>query len=795
MRFIYIRLVFVLVLVSSSFIKVKAQNVEYKAFEQKNAQTVLVETSDGFYQFEFLNSASLQVSFLAEASANIESSHAVEVSKSNISIDPKVTANNLEFSTYGIGVKVQKQPFEIRYLYKGEELLKHKNGFSTDEVKVDFKVDENEILMGGGARALGMNRRGHKLPLYNRAHYGYETRSEQMNFSLPIVFSSKKYLLHFDNPTRGSLDLDSQFNNTLVYEASSGAKRFQLIAADDWETILENYTDLTGKQALPARWTLGNFASRFGYHSQEETEMTVAKFKEEQIPLDAVILDLYWFGNEVMGTMGNLKFEKDSFPNPERMMKRFKDKGIKTVLITEPFMLTSSNRWDESVQADVLVKDSTGNAATYDFFFGNTALIDVFNPIAKNWFWNIYKGLKKQGATGWWGDLGEPEVHPEHLLHYGNQKAYEVHNIYGTEWAKLIFENYQNEFPKERPFILMRAGYSGAQKYGMMPWSGDVNRSWGGLQSQPEISLQMGMQGLAYMHSDLGGFAGDLLDDELYVRWLQYGVFQPIYRPHAQEDVAAEPVFRSKDAKNLAKKAIELRYQLLPYNYHLAFQNSTKALPLMRPLFMEEPNNFLLYGISKTYLWGNDFLISPILEAKQTLKKVYFPSTNNWFDFYTHEKYEGGQFAYVQTQKESIPTYVRGGAFIPLAEIHQTTEDYQFNNITFKYYFDEKVEASQRSFYNDDGKTAKSFEDDAYEMLHFKIEHFNEISELQIEHQVEKNYTTDLDEIHLEFINWKKRPISVQVNGKTISFEYENHTLFLKKISISEEKTQVLIRH
>ena len=775
--------------------QVEAQQIEFKNFEQQNDYSFLLETTTGFYQFEFINRESLQVSFLAEASEELPASHAVEISQSKVSIEPKLSKNSIQLSTYGIGVEIQKQPFEIRYTYKGEELLQHKNGFSTEAVKLDFKIDEGEILMGGGARALGMNRRGHQLPLYNRAHYGYETRSEQMNFALPIVFSSKKYLLHFDNPTTGSLDLDSQFNNTITYEASSGAKRFQIIAADNWESILQNYTALTGKQPLPARWTLGNFASRFGYHSQEETEMTVGKFKKEQIPLDAVILDLYWFGSEVTGTMGNLEFEKDSFPNPDRMMKRFKDQGVKTVLITEPFMLTTSHRWEEAVQAEVLAKDSTGNVATYDFFFGNTALIDVFDPKAKDWFWNIYKGLKEQGATGWWGDLGEPEVHPAHLLHYDNQKADEVHNIYGTEWAKIIYENYQNEFPEERPFILMRAGYSGAQKYGMMPWSGDVNRTWGGYQSQPEISLQMGMQGLGYMHSDLGGFAGDLLDDELYVRWLQYGVFQPIYRPHAQEDVAAEPVFRSDYAKNLAKKAIELRYQLLPYNYHLAFENSTLGLPLMRPLFMEEPDHFELYNISQTYLWGNDFLVSPVLEAEQSQKKVYFPATNNWFDFYTDEQFEGGQFVSVPTQEENIPTFVRAGAFIPLAEIHQTTEDYQFNNITFKYYFDEAVEASQRSFYNDDGQTAKSFENKAYEMLHFDFEHFDEVSELQIEHEVKENFNSDLEEIHLEFINWKKRPISVMYNGKSISYEYENQTLSIKNISIQKGKTQLLIRY
>ena len=142
-------------------------------------------------------------------------------------------------------------------------------------------------------------------------------------------------------------------------------------------------------------------------------------------------------------------------------------------------------------------------------------MIDIYNPEGASWFWSIYKGLRAKGVVGVWGDLGEPEVHPKALKHY-NRTADEVHNIYGHDWAGLIHSGYKKDFPKERPLVLMRAGYSGSQRYGLIPWSGDVNRTWGGLQSQTEIALQMGLQGLGYMHSDLGGFAGANLDDELY---------------------------------------------------------------------------------------------------------------------------------------------------------------------------------------------------------------------------------------------------------------------------------------
>ena len=276
-------------------------------------------------------------------------------------------------------------------------------------------------------------------------------------------------------------------------------------------------------------------------------------------------------------------------------------------------------------------------------------------------------------------------MHPSKLIH-ATGTADEVHNIYGHDWAGLVFEGYQRDFPDQRPFILMRAGYSGSQRFGLIPWSGDVNRTFGGLQSQTEIALQMGMQGLGYMHSDLGGFADANLDDELYTRWLQYGVFQPIYRPHAQEEVPSEPVFRSEKTKALAKKSIELRYRLLPYNYDLAFKNSQTGAPLMRPLLFEEPNNDLAQLNASTYLWGNDFLVSPVVFPGAEEQEVYFPKTGNWFDFYSDEVVSGGQIKKISTHEDRIPTYVRAGAFIAMAKPMQSTNEYDGNDIELHYY-------------------------------------------------------------------------------------------------------------
>ena len=751
----------------------KIKHREYKSAYVKDNE-LHVDVTDGKYLIKFYNSKIVETTFIPQGETFNANSHAVVLVPNQKEVKFTEVDNSLTFSAEDFTVQITKKPFGISYWYQGNEVISERNGYQKNNTyeTIQFGITQDEILYGGGARALGMNRRGYRLELYNKAHYGYETHSELMNFTLPIVLSSKRYLLHFDNAPIGFLDLDSKQDNTVTYETISGRKTYQVVVGNSWYNLINNYTNLTGKQPMLPRWALGNFSSRFGYHSQEETVATINKFREEQIPVDAIILDLYWFGKDIKGTMGNLEFYKDSFPNPEQMIKTLHDKKVETVLITEPFILTTSNRWDEAVSKDILAKDSLGNAYTFDFYFGHTGLIDIYSQKGKNWFKNIYKALLTKGVKGMWGDLGEPEVHPHNLIH-ATGTADEVHNIYGHDWAGLVKESYEEYNPNIRPFILMRAGYSGSQRYSMVPWSGDVNRTWGGLQSQPEIALQMGMQGLGYMHSDLGGFAGANLDDELYARWLQYGVFQPIYRPHAQEEVASEPIFRSEKAKSLAKKAIELRYQMLPYNYNLVFENHIKGTPLMRPLFFDDCTKDALYEDANLYLWGNDFLVAPVTISKEEKKTIYFPKTSNWFDFYSDKKYKAGSITFYSLEEDKIPTFVRGGSFIPMAKPMQSTKEYNGNELILHYYFDDEVEGSKYQTYNDDGLTANAYEKGEYELMEFEAEQEGNILEVELEAKMGSHYQTSVKTITLVIHNMDE-PVKVKHNKKKQKFNYNN---------------------
>jgi len=789
-------------------VSVTAQNSErlFKSFSVTEKGVPSVKVNDGTYYFLAYSDEVVETTFLPNGEQKDDKSHAV-IMKPEASFEVNERGNDILLRTgKDFYITINKSPFQISYYYKEKAITSEKRGYfrsaheSMDLVKdnivadqtekIEFNLTDDEVLYGGGARALGMNRRGYRLPLFNRAHYGYQTHSELMNYTMPIVLSSNKYMIHFDN-----LDLDSKKDNTLTYETISGRMTYQVIVGASWYDLIENYTDLTGKQPMLPRWALGNFSSRFGYHSQDETLTTIKKFKEENIPVDAIILDLYWFGKDIKGTMGNLEFLRDSFPNPEQMISDLKTKDVETILITEPFILTTSNRWEEAVDNNILAKDTLGNPATYDFYFGNTGIVDIYNKQGYDWFKNIYKGLANMGVTGFWGDLGEPEVHPGWVQH-ATGSADEVHNIYGHDWAKLVREASLEAKPNQRPFILMRAGYSGSQRYGLVPWTGDVSRSWGGLQPQPEIALQMGMQGIAYMHSDLGGFAGANLDDELYVRWLQYGAFQPIFRPHAQQDVPSEPIFRSEKAKRLASFAIAMRYRLLPYNYNLMAQNHIEGTPLMRPLFFEEPNNKDLFEYSKTYLWGKDLLVSPVLEAGKKTQEVYFPKASKWFDIESDEITEGGQTKIITLREDFIPVYVRAGAFIPLSKAMQSTKDYDDSVIQLQYYHDGSVLESEREFYFDDGKTEDAIAKEQYQILEFDAEIKGRWLTIELEADTGKNYTAKDKTIELTIHNVQSQPKKIKIGKEKINGTYNSKykTLTLHITWNTSEEKEIRVR-
>ena len=736
--------------------------------------TLVISSTRGELRLTAVDDAAFEVHYVEPGVRQLPS-FALAGSDAEVQTVVSASDSSISFAVPGLTAIVDKAPVRVSFRRDDAPLFEEEHGyFAFDTVRgFRFALDDGEKIMGGGQRVVGMDRRGRRLPLYNRASYGYETEAEQMYYSVPAIVSSDRYMIVFDNSANGWLDVGSTEADVLKFEAVGGRTSYLAIAGETFPELVGNYTDVTGRQPLPPRWAFGNYASRFGYHSEKETRDVVRRFRKHKIPLDAVILDIYWFGPDIQGHMGNLDWDRNAWPTAEDMIADFYADGVRTVPITEPFILSTSKRWDDAVDNDVLARNPTGAPRRFDFYFGNTGLVDVFDDKGRDWFWQAYRSLFDQGVAGTWGDLGEPEVHPADALHFLSDTGEvatgdEIHNAYGHEWARMVYERQVQAFPEMRPVILMRSGFAGSQRYAMVPWTGDVNRSWGGLKPQVELSLTMGMLGLGYNHSDLGGFAGgEEFDSEMYLRWLLYGVFQPIYRPHAQEHIAPEPVFHDKATRDLARDFIRLRYRMLPYIYTLAWENAMSGMPLMRPVFFEDENDTSLIDRANAYLWGDAFFVHPVTDPGVEAVDVTLPD-GTWFDFWDGTRYDGGT-ASVPVSLSTIPVLVRAGSFVPMVDVVQTTASYSSESLTLHYYADASAANTTGRMYEDDGESRTSLGDGAYEVLGFSATRSGNTLEIAFS-RTGGDYSgrPDVREITLVVHNWPVAESSIRMGDEDI---------------------------
>lgn len=629
------------------------------------------------------------------------------------------TPSGLLFGGGDISVLVRSNPVRLTYIYKNDTLANDLRGSWQQFTRrgLSFRLDSNERLYGTGSRAILANRRGEELDVYNSAVYGYGPGARTMNITMPFVVSSKGYGILADIYAPAKLDLGKSDPLELRFSFEGGELVYYFIGGESYQNVMKGYSSVSGLQPLPPRWSLGYIQSRYGYQSETEARQVVNSLRNQGFPLDALVLDLYWFGSPA--TMGNFTWDYTKFPNPVKMMSDFNDVGVKTILITEPYFTQQSTKYNILAQNGWLAKNAQGQPFVIGgFWAGSAGLIDLTNDSALNYMWSLYPPRINEGVGGWWCDLGEPENHPEGMIHHKGG-ARQIHNSYSMLWAKIIYQGYQQQYSDQRLFNLIRSGFAGMQRYSTFPWSGDVQRSWGGLKTQIPIMLGMSMSGIGYMHSDLGGFTGGGQDPELYTRWFQLGAFSPIMRAHG-EGVPPEPYNYPPFYKNICLEYARLRYRFLPYNYHLSFLNSTEGTPLAVPTDYYNPNNNFLADRDEQFLWGKDVLVAPVLDANTNSKTVFFPD-GRWVDFHTHMIFNGNTQANVNAQISRMPVFIRSGAIIAMAPDNiRTTSTYKYDSLVIRNYYDELIPSDSAVVYTDNGHNPLALSSGAFSFLHFK---------------------------------------------------------------------------
>lgn len=676
-----------------------------------------------------------------------------------------------------------------------------------DSASAGFTVllQPNEAIYGGGERAIALNRRGAAFPLYNSPWYGYEEGANALNYSVPFFMSSRGYGIFFDNPSRGHTDIGHTNNNLWNTSFSSGSLTAYIIVGENMDLQLQAYTDLTGRQPLPPRWALGHFMSRFGYSSQEQVTSLVTQTREAGFPLDAVVFDLFWFGDSIKGTMGNLDWVNSKrWPDPAGMINNLKQQQIKSVLITEPFVLEGTRQYEAA--KPFFATDSTGKPFRLtDFYFGYGSLLDIFREDAGNWFWTQYDRQIKNGVAGWWGDLGEPEKHPSNLYHQLKKgklvSADAVHNLYGHQWSKLLYQKYRQHHPDTRLFFLNRAGFAGTQRYSIFPWTGDVARTWSGLRAQLPLLQGMSVSGIPYIHSDAGGFAGGKMDPELYTRWIQFAAFTPVFRPHGtmlQEmdpsaiSIPSEPVLWPDSTQNIVRKFIQLRYDFLPYNYSLAFEQTLYGKPLIRPMNYYSFADSNLNKATHQYMWGDQVLVAPVTEQQATTKKLYLPD-GDWYNYFTERRHAGGSWIDFPVSIERIPVFVKAGSFIPERTGLTNTEEYKTKFLVIKHYLGK--DPGQYVFFDDDGHDPRAIEENQFDIIGFVSQ--PSVKELKIgvggaDRKYKGRAIKKL--VALDIIGFSGRPSAVKLNNLNLPFQgpYELDAPFIGELATWDPINQTL---
>jgi alpha-glucosidase (family GH31 glycosyl hydrolase) len=686
------------------------------------AKPYLVPTAKGTIEITPMSEDIFKISVLPDDTSMEElKSQAAVMIPGNVKVSLTMTPDSAILSTKSTTLKVSNRSGNIAfYKANGEKLMEEAGGVDNSTHKVTLLSTGNSHFYGAGERGHRPTLNGDTLTMFNRQNYGYgsgDPRISQMGISVPYYASDKGYGVLFDDYCRAKLVL----GDTVTYTSETPAKLsyYFINGKGTLAGVTEGLTELTGRQNLPPFWALGYITSKYGYKTQAETLGVIDTLKNKGYPVDGIVLDLYWYGQET--DMGRLEWNKDQWPDHKKMLSELKEKGVNTVLISQPYInkIGAIDNYNMLAANGMLVTDSEGNVHDVTTWVGDAGMFDVSNPKTRNWLWNRYKSLTEEGVAGWWGDLGEPEVHPLTIVHHNGQTAAQYHNVYGNEWSRIIYEGLRQDFPDQRPLLMMRGGTTGLQRYSVFPWTTDVARSWKGMQPQINLMLSAGLSGIAYMSSDLGGFAVDEknpLDPELYVRWVYMGAFTPSFRTHAQ--LKPEP-YNYPEYETILKKIVKSRYEWLPYNYTLAYENTSKGLPLARPLnFYGENNDDKYTSIDNEYLWGDNVLIAPVMQKGAKSRKVTFPAGEwiNWNN--TRLTYKGGITSIVAAPLSELPMFVRAGSFIPqyLQSIENTSQ-YDPKFLTVKYF--PSTEESSYTMFDDDRKSPNSLENGSFQLTTF----------------------------------------------------------------------------
>ena len=556
-------------------------------------------------------------------------------------------------------------------------------------VGASFYSPDDEHYYGLGENQQGyLDHRDHPIRCWNDY-----TAPAAPTFCVPFLVTNKNYAVLWDNPSKTTIE--PGFNEQTRWTSEVGDRvSFFVIAGKTTDELYEGYRLLTGSTPMLPKAAYGYIQCKQRYSSQAEVMAVADGYRERHLPLDIIVVDWLYYTN-----MGQMDFDPRFWPDPTAMNAKLHAMGIQTMISVWPrfvptdryYALLEKNGWFEH-----LADGTPTNGLPYDHAGSD---IDTTNPAAAQWYWNTIKdNILSRGFDFLWADETEPDLPPNgSYFHIGPGSEY--FNVYPLFHTGALYDGYRAEGDR-RGLILSRDGYLGVQHNSTIVWSSDIFPTWDTLRRQIPTGLDVAASGLNYWSNDTGGWQGlppvhhpehpPLLDPsdardnvrgyddypELYTRWFEYASFLPIFRTHGTRRYN-EVWSYGKQAEPILEKYLRLRYQLMPYIYSLGWFTHETGAPFMRALFMNFPNDPKVAEIGDEYMFGPAFLVAPVTEQGATTKDVYLPAGADWYNYWTRQRYHGGQTITVAAPIDEMPLFVRAGSILPLGSVIESTEDHQ----------------------------------------------------------------------------------------------------------------------
>lgn len=449
--------------------------------------------------------------------------------------------------------------------------------------------------------------------------------------------------------------------NTTTFRSPHAQMLDYVVFAGSADEVIASYRNLSGNAPLFPKWAYGFWQCRERYTSANHLVETVKEFRQRQLPVDVIVQDWQYWGNRGWGVP---QFDETNYPNPSEFINKIHD-------LNAHFNISI---WSNPDKNSEIGKQYVDNFR----FIGQTKWLDYFNPETRREYWNTLKvNMFDNGVDSWWMDAVEPEndALTGTRTHIGPGDFYRL--TYPLMVSKAVYDGQRAATNDKRVCILTRSAFAGQQRYGVINWSGDIGGDWDTYRRQIVAGLNFTISGLPYWTTDIGGFFRpgpaqytNQNYHELLLRWFQWGAFNPIFRIHGYMS-ETEPWKYGQKVENNMRKMLNLRYQLLPYIYSQAWQITSNGSTIMRPLVFDFANDAEAVKQAYEFMFGKAFLVAPITEAGTTQRPVYLPKAAQWYNFWTDERFAGGQTITADAPIDQIPVFVKAGSIIPVGPVVQ----------------------------------------------------------------------------------------------------------------------------